>query len=71
MDFSNALKLLKEGKNIRRQEWKDGAYIYLREHYYIKGRYEIVDEEGMPYLHSWMTAEEDILANDWEEAEDE
>lgn len=65
MDFSEALKLLKRGKNIRRSSWSGNRYITL----FHENRNEYI----MPYTSistkygkvDYTFTNCDILANDW------
>ena len=54
MKYSEAMKLLNEGKKVRRVEWVDSMYIYKNE----EGR--MMDNDGIYYSTS-------ILTGEWEE----
>lgn len=63
MDFSEALKMMKDGAKVRREAWMEDCYIYLAADHRFR------DEEGLDYLKQ-QGITEDILANDWEEVEE-
>ena len=81
MDFSEALKYVKEGKNTRRNSWDKDKYIYLTKSTELQncmkygyGEYEceptITDticlkNEDNKIIFGWTPSIEDMLANDW------
>ena len=65
MDFSEALKLLKQGKNIRRSSWSGNGYITLfheNRNKYIMPCTSIDTKYGKA---DYTFTNCDILANDW------
>ena len=58
MDFSTALRFLKEGCRIRRSDWEEGEYLFLK--------------DSIIYLfwddRDWIEEliSKDLLATDWE-----
>lgn len=65
MDFSEALKLLKQGKNIRRSSWNGNNYISLvheNRNDYIFPYTSITTKYGKA---DYTFTNCDILANDW------
>ena len=81
MDFSEALKYVKEGKNTRRNSWNKDKYIYLTKSTELQncmkygyGEYEseptITDticlkNEENKIIFGWTPSIEDMLADDW------
>ena len=65
MDFSKALELLKQGKVIRRESWRERKRIVLR--YGSDGvlpHIRIITKDGSVGVYTATNC--DILANDWE-----
>ncbi|WP_203642941.1 DUF2829 domain-containing protein [Levilactobacillus andaensis] len=81
MDFSKALKLLKQGKRLRRKGWNGkGIFIKLRtatansdmshDFIYIDTTGLQTDNQGAPKDRvPWLASQTDMLANDWEVAD--
>lgn len=82
MDFSEALKIVKEGRGIRRglTETNDSKFIYLDkplEHFTGKVCephltaivYKVNEIDGTGETHTvvWLPTNEDLLADDWVE----
>lgn len=67
MDFSEALKHLKNGEKVSRKGWNGkGMYIYLVEYENNQGylpylQISTVDQERVP----WVVSQTDLLASDW------
>ena len=62
-DFSEALRRMKEGKNVRRVIWGEcGAYIHIVSETIVA----VCDGKFFPCV---FKDSEDILATDWEEVE--
>ncbi len=55
-----ASKQLKKGKNVRRKQWLDSAFLYLNEFGFIKNAYNDCDDDDRDLCI------EDIEATDWE-----
>ena len=65
MDFSDALRALKDGKRIQRASWKNfKAYLYLRK---MKLRSDLLVLHTMDKMpeKEWMPTLHDMLAEDW------
>lgn len=64
-NFSRALELMKEGRQVRRRCWTKGRVVY-----------QIRTGEGLPFLcqspeeslATWTPDDADLLAEDWETA---
>ena len=56
MDFSDALRIRKAGRRVRRVNWRLEGWSYIRNGVLYFG------DEGTPYTVSSM----DLLSNDWE-----
>ena len=68
-DFGWALTLIKEGRRVRRQRWKEeGRYVYLlegTENGVLPGVAMHSQEGEQP---GWTAGPDDLLAEDWQEA---
>ena len=74
MDFSDALRAIKEGKRVMRQGWNDtGMFIEIHtQPYLIHDPHPITSSlfihirtaEG--HYVPWVASQTDLLANDWE-----
>jgi len=62
LDFSEALKKMKEGKFFKRTIWTNAAKIYLED-----GKFKIKFEGTMGDSYLFLYNHLDILANDWVE----
>jgi Protein of unknown function (DUF2829) len=78
MDFSEALLLLKTGKKVRRAHWEGTADRFLNiVHPDFTSPDPLImvwachDESGQPHYYIWGGYNFDILADDWEEVQDE
>ncbi len=58
MDLASALRMVKEGKKIKRPHWADGEYAAMN-----NGRLHLKLKDG---FHIWEISEEDLSASDWE-----
>jgi hypothetical protein len=83
MDFSDALKIVKEGRGIRRGEveTQDSKFVYLSQgepcgsgkpcRPYLYAIFRAFDdkfgEELVTHIVPWFPTNEDLLANDWVE----
>lgn len=66
MDFSEAIKLLKEGKQLKRKYWTDAVFLEDGVFRYTLSNNYLIPVEGDEYEY-YHLQDEDILANDWEE----
>lgn len=69
MDFSEALRLLKEGKKVRQHIWDEAIYLKLENRYLwmIDTDYPDEDPAYSDIFGNNMLVNEAILAEDWEE----
>lgn len=69
MDFSEALRLLKEGKKVRQHIWDEAIYLKLENGYLwiIDTDYPNEDPAYSDIFGNNMSVNEAILAEDWEE----
>ena len=64
MDFSEALKLLKQGKTVKRADWSGAKHIKLiRGYEEVLPYIEIITKDGKIGIYTATNC--DILANDW------
>jgi hypothetical protein len=67
LDFSDALKFLRAGKNISRATWQHGPivpYIYAVPNTFgIDEDIFLVDEDGT--IEEWFATTADVMAKDW------
>lgn len=62
MDFGEALRLMKEGQKVRREDWVYVGYICIADDGLIR------DDENDRYM-KMGGLDDDLLAEDWEVAE--
>lgn len=80
VDFSSALRGLKDGLRVRRRAWKEGAFLFLEDHPIPRLQGELVKLRGTP-IHcaicyfdpddgitiGWAPRQDDMLLEDWSE----
>lgn len=63
MNFSQALKVIKKGKRVRRRNWREQkSWIILAK----KGetKWIAISKDGM--ILPWFPSQDDLLSDDWE-----
>lgn len=65
MDFSEALKLLKQGKTLRRDSWSGSKRIMLVNNDFLLPFIGIITKDGRKGVYTSTNC--DILADDWVE----
>lgn len=63
MNFSEALELLKQGKEVRRSCWDSAEKLYLENNEFWLAAYEIAGTTGIHY--------DDMFGEDWEECKEQ
>lgn len=62
MDFSEALKWLKDGGKATRNSWPSGMYVTLTSE---MGLSVVQIEPDGRWVRAWMAPSEDLLSDDW------
>ena len=68
MDFSDALKALKEGKKVRRQSWNSGSYLFYgtKEQYGTEQLLLYSCNENISHCGIYGISNREVFAEDWE-----